>query len=72
MNKIEKQARKIVRDAYFDYLEIDYSNRELKDHFFRIYYHYMQFLEDLFPDTTDEDKLESKWRSMFKKKRRHL
>ena len=69
MTNIEKQARKIVRDAYFDYLEIDYSNRELKDHFFRIYYHYMQFLEELFPETTDEDKLKSKWRSMFKKER---
>ena len=69
MTNIEKQARKIVRNAYFDYLEIDYSNRELKDHFFKIYYHYMQFLEDLFPKTTDEDKLESKWRSMFNKER---
>ena len=69
MTKIERKARKIVRDAYFDYLEIDYSNRELKDHFFRIYYHYMQFLEKLFPETTDGDKLESKWRSMFKKER---
>ena len=69
MTNIEKRARKIVRDAYFGYLEIDYSNRELKDHFFKIYYHYMQFLEELFPDTTDEDKLESKWRSMFEKER---
>ena len=69
MTNIEKRARKIVRDAYLDYLEIDYNNRELKDHFFKVYYHYMQFLEDLFPETTDEDKLESKWRSMFKKER---
>lgn len=69
MTNIEKRARKIVRDAYLDYLEIDYNNRELKDHFFKNYYHYMQFLEDLFPETTDEDKLESKWRSMFKKER---
>ena len=69
MTNIEKRARKIVRDAYFDYLEIDYSSKELKDHFFRIYYHYMQFLEDLFPETTDEDKLESKWRSMHRKER---
>ena len=69
MTNIEKRARKIVRDAYFDYLEIDYSNIELKDQFFKTYYHYMQFLEDLFPETTDEDKLESKWRSMFKKER---
>ena len=69
MTNIEKRARKIVRDAYLDYLEIDYSNRELKGHFFKIYYHYMQFLEELFPETTDEDKLESKWRSMFKKER---
>ena len=69
MTNIEKQARKIVRDAYLDYLEIDYSNRELKDHFFRIYYHYMQFLEKLFPETTDGDALETKWWSMFKKER---
>ena len=69
MTNIEKQARKIVRDAYFDYLEIDYSNIELKKHFFERYYRYMLFLEDLFPNTTDEDKLESKWRSMFKKER---
>lgn len=69
MTNIEKRARKIVRDAYLDYLEIDYNNRELKDHFFKIYYHYMQFLEDLFPETTDEDKLESKWRSMYRKER---
>ena len=69
MTNIEKRARKIVRDAYLDYLEIDYNNRELKNHFFKNYYHYMQFLEELFPDTTDEDKLESKWRSMFKKER---
>lgn len=69
MNKIEKRARKIVRDAYLDYLEIDYNNRELKDHFFKTYYHYMLFLEELFPETTDEDKLENKWRSMFKKER---
>ena len=69
MTNIEKRARKIVRDAYLDYLEIDYNNRELKNHFFKNYYHYMQFLEELFPETTDEDKLESKWRSMFKKER---
>ena len=69
MNKIEKRARKIVRDAYWDYLEIDYSNIELKKHFFERYYRYMQFLEDLFPETTDEDKLESKWRSMHRKER---
>ena len=69
MTNIEKQARKIVRDAYFDYLEIDYSNRELKDHFCDIYYRYMQFLKDLFPETTDEDALETKWWSMFKKER---
>lgn len=69
MTNIEKRARKIVRDAYFDYLEIDYSNIELKKHFFERYYRYMLFLEELFPATTDEDKLESKWRSMFKKER---
>ena len=69
MTNIEKRARKIVRDAYLDYLEIDYSNRELKDHFFKNYYHYMQFLEELFPNSTDEDKLESKWRSMHRKER---
>ena len=67
MTNIEKQARKIVRDAYLDYLGIDNNQRELKDHLFRIYYHYMRFLEKLFTETTDGDKLESKWRSMFKK-----
>ena len=69
MTNIEKRARKIVRDAYLDYLEIDYSNIELKKHFFERYYRCMLFLEELFPETTDEDKLESKWRSMFKKER---
>ena len=69
MTNIEKRARKIVRDAYLDYLEIDYSNIELKKHFFERYYRCMQFLEELFPETTDEDKLESKWRSIFKKER---
>ena len=69
MTNIEKRARKIVRDAYLDYLEIDYSNIELKKHFFERYYRCMLFLEELFPSTTDEDKLESKWRSMYKKER---
>lgn len=69
MTNIEKRARKIVRDAYLDYLEIDYSNIELKKHFFERYYRNMLFLEELFPETTDEDKLEAKWRSMFKKER---
>ena len=69
MTNIEKRARKIVRDAYLDYLEIDYSNIELKKHFFERYYRCMLFLEELFPETTDEDKLEAKWRSMFKKER---
>lgn len=69
MTNIEKRARKIVRDAYLDYLEIDYSDIERKKHFFNRYYRCMLFLEELFPETTDEDKLESKWRSMFKKER---
>ena len=69
MTNIEKRARKIVRDAYLDYLEIDYSNIELKKHFFERYYRHMLFLEELFPTTTDEDRLEIKWRSMFKKER---
>ena len=67
MTNIEKRARKIVRDAYWDYLDDVCADETKSGYSFKVYYHYLQFLKALFPDTTDEDVLERKWRSMYKK-----
>lgn len=68
MTNIEKQARKIVRDAYWDYLDdIRSSDTKRSGYSFKVYYHYLQFLKQLFPETTNEDRLEYKWIHMYKK-----
>ena len=75
MTKMEKQARKITRDAYYEFLEglhSPNSDKSLNEYLFNVYYQYMKFLKELFPETTNEDRLRETWRMMFIKKRRHL
>ena len=67
MTNIEKRARKIVRDAYWDYLDDVCADETKSGYSFKVYYHYLQFLKTLFPETTNEDRLEDKWRNMYKK-----
>lgn len=65
MTNLEKKARELVRENYFEYKTIlrlggNYQNA------FDNYYYRMQMLCELFPNT-NEEKLEIKWDSMWKK-----
>ena len=61
MTTIEKKAREIVRQAYFDYKLM----REQK--FYNDYAIMMDMLKELFPKTTNQDTLEIAWDVMWKK-----
>ena len=61
MTTIEKKARQIVREAYFDYKLM----REQK--FYNDYATMMDMLKELFPKTTNQDALENAWDVMWKK-----
>ena len=61
MKVIEKKARKIVREAYFDYKLTHATN------FYHDYAIMMDMLKDLFPKTTNQDALENMWDAMWRK-----
>ena len=61
MSRIEERARKIVREAYFDYkLDREHST-------YAIYQNKMDMLKDLFPKSTNQDTLENVWNAMWRK-----
>ena len=61
MTAIEKKAREYVRQAYLDY-KITYTQFS-----YGVYSNKMEMLEHLFPKTTNQNNLERKWDSQFKK-----
>lgn len=61
MTAIEKKVREYVKQAYLDY-KIAHSQ-----YAYSVYSNKMEMLKDLFPKTTNEENLERKWDSQFKK-----
>ena len=66
MTKLEKKAREIVRDAYFEYRNACEYNSN-RDFAWSDYIAKLEMLEQLFPDTTNSDALRDKWYSMWYK-----
>ena len=65
MSRIEERARKIVRDAYFDYL--DSVKTDTTHFYYDIYSERLEMLKLLFPKTTNEYQLERTWYAMYRK-----
>ena len=61
MTAIEKKARKIVKEAYFDY------KASRSQYSYGVYGDKMEMLQQLFPQTTNQDNLERKWDIEWKK-----
>ena len=55
MTTLEKKARMIVKEAYFDYKLTRATN------FYHDYAIMMEMLQQLFPKTTNQENLERKW-----------
>lgn len=72
MKVIEKKARQIVRQAYFDYKESIRYFRQNGDttYCYRTYQAQMDLLKALFPKTTNQDALENMWDAMWRKENR--
>ncbi len=64
MTRIERKARQVVRQAYFDYKLV-----QDKD-FYHDYAVMMDMLIELFPKTTNQDALENMWDAMWRKENR--
>ena len=65
MKRIEEKARKIVREAFNDYLDCQHDT-ESSQYWYRIYATKMEMLKEIFPNT-NEDQLEKVWYAMWKK-----
>jgi hypothetical protein len=61
MTALEKKARVVVKEAYFDY-KVSRSQ-----YAYNVYSSKMEMLEQLFPITTNQENLERKWDIEFKK-----
>lgn len=61
MTSIEKKARVIVKEAYFDY-KVSRSQ-----YAYNVYSSKMEMLEQLFPITTNQENLENRWDIEWKK-----
>ena len=64
---MEEKARKVVRQAFNDYLDAMRLNSEDSQYWYRIYAIKMEMLNQLFPNTTNEDQLERTWYAIWKK-----
>lgn len=67
MARLEEKARKIVRNAYYDYLDNSEYGVEESKYWYRIYDIKLEMLKELFPKTTNEEQLERTWYAMWKK-----
>lgn len=67
MTRLEERARKIVRNAFYDYLNGRDDTREESRYWYRIYDNKLDMLKELFPKTTNEEQLEKTWYAMWKK-----
>ena len=61
MTSIEKKARVIVKEAYFDY------KLSRSQYSYNVYSSKMEMLEQLFPITTNQENLENRWDIEWKK-----
>lgn len=61
MKVVERKARKILKNAYLEHLDIKNSRIHLD-----VYLDYRQFFEELFPDV-NVDRLEIVWKNQWKK-----
>ena len=59
MKAIEKKARQIVKEEYFNY--------KLTHKFYSDYATKMEMLKELFPKTTNQENLERTWDAQWKK-----
>lgn len=67
MTRLEEKARKIVRNAFYDYLN-GRDDIESSQYWYRIYDNKLEMLKEMFPKTTNEYQLEKVWYAMWKKK----
>ena len=68
MARLEEKARRIVREAFNDYL--DMMKDKDSQYWYRIYATKMEMLKELYPKTTNEEQLERTWYAMWKKENR--
>ena len=66
MTRLEEKARKIVRNAFYDYL-IGREDIEQSQYCYGIYADKMEMLKEMFPKTTNQEQLEKTWYAMWKK-----
>lgn len=66
MTTIEKKARQIIRKAYEDYKDCVRYGGDMQ-FTYRQYQAQMDLLVELFPETTNQENLERKWDSEYRK-----